>query len=82
MAIIINNTATVKIDSCKESIEYILNELSEYWSATSQDQQGFHKELKDNANVLNNICTCNRDFSSAIVQYMEVTEGTSNKTVG
>jgi len=93
MAIIINNTATVKsasqdliteakkIESVKESIEYILNELNEYWSATQEDQQSFYKGLQDSVGSLETIHTCNQEFANAMIDYMEITDKTSANTL-
>ena len=93
MAIIINNTATVKakaeellveaekLESVTQSIEYILGELNEYWSAGQDDQQTFYNGLKQNVEELETIHKCNYDFSNALVEYMEVTEKTSGTTV-
>ena len=93
MAIIINYTATVKakaeelvaeaekIESVTQSIEHILGELNEYWSAVQEDQQTFYNGLKQNVSDLETIHKCNYDFSNAIVEYMEVTDKTSATTV-
>lgn len=93
MAIIINNTETVKnkaeelitestkLQSVRESIDYILNELNEYWSATQQDQQSFYNELKNNMENLETVYTCNQEFADAMIEYMEVTNKTSQTTV-
>lgn len=93
MAIIINNTATVKskaeelitesekLESVKSSIEYILNELNEYWDANQEDQQQFYNGLKQNLTELETIYTCNNEFSNAMVEYMEVTDKTSATTI-
>ena len=93
MAIIINDTATVKtkaqeliaeaekIESVTQSIEYILGELNEYWSAVQEDQQTFYNGLKQNVTDLETIHKCDFDFSNAIIEYMEVTDKTSATTV-
>ena len=93
MAIIINDTATVKakaeelvaeaekIESVTQSIEQILGELNEYWSAVQEDQQTFYNGLKQNVSDLETIHKCNYDFSNATVEYMEVTDKTSATTV-
>ena len=93
MAIIINNTATVKskaeeliieaekIQSVAESIEYILGELNEYWSAVQEDQQTFYNGLKQNVTDLDTIQKCDYDFANAIIEYMEVTDKTSATTI-
>ena len=69
MAIIINNTdlvkskaeelktETVDLRSVKESIDYILAELNEYWSATQEDQQVFYKGLQEDMDSLETIYT-------------------------
>ena len=74
MAIIINDTATVKakaeelvaetekIESVTQSIEHILGELNEYWSAVQEDQQTFYNGLKQNVSDLETIHKCNYDY--------------------
>ena len=93
MAIIINNTDLVKskaeelkteaidLRSVKESIDYILAELNEYWSAVQEDQQVFYKGLQEDMNALETIYTCDSEFADAMVEYMEVTKTTSQNTV-
>jgi hypothetical protein len=93
MAIIINDTATVKskssdliseavkIESVKDSIDYVLNELNEYWNATQEDQQIFYNGLKSSVAELEIIHTCNQEFANAMIEYMEVTDKTSAKTL-
>lgn len=93
MAIIINNTATVKsnaeelktesvkIESIKDSIEFILSELNEYWNAVQEDQQVFYKGLQTDKEALEIVKSCNDEFSDAIIEYMEVTDKTSSQTV-
>ena len=93
MEIIITNTAaavnnaenllhlTNEINSVKESIQYILGELSEYWAATQEDQQSFYKGLESGVNGLENIIQCNKDFSNAIIEYVNVLESTSQNSV-
>ena len=92
-SIIINDTAAVKtnaeslmvdsekIQSIKESIENILNEINEYWSANQEDQQVFAKNLQQNVTSLETIYTCNEEFSHSIIDYMQVTDTTSANTV-
>ncbi len=89
MAIIINNTSSVKtmadnlltetkkIESVKESINYILSELNEYWAANQEDQQTFYKGLQDNVAALETISSCNNEFSNSLVEYMNATDATS-----
>ncbi len=93
MAIIINNTATVKsdaeelksesvkIESVKNSIEYVLAELNEYWNEVQEDQQVFYKGLQADQEALETIKACNDEFSDSIIEYMEVTDKTSSQTI-
>lgn len=93
MAIIINNTSVVKqnaeelisesekMSSVKDSIEYILGELNEYWEATQQDQQTFYNGLKSDVEALATVHTCNSEFANSMIEYMEVTEKTSQETI-
>ena len=93
MSIFIKNTSLVKnesekvisetfgIQSVQESIEEILNGLNQYWNQNQEDQQKFAKGLADDVNFLKNICDCNKEFSNSIINYMEVTENISKRTV-
>ena len=93
MAIIINNTATVKsdaeelrsesikIESVKNSIEYVLAELNQYWNEVQEDQQVFYKGLQADQEALETIKACNDEFSDSLIEYMEVTDKTSSQTV-
>lgn len=74
-------TQTEKIESVKDSIKWILMEIKNYWAETQEDQQAFAKGLEENTQVLENIIACNNDFSQAIIQYMEVTDKTSQTTI-
>lgn len=74
-------TEAEKIQSVKDSIDYILSELNEYWSAVQEDQQVFAKNLKENVTSLETIYTCNQEFSHSMIDYMEVTDKTSAQTV-
>ena len=56
-------------------------EIKNYWAETQEDQQAFAKGLEENTQVLENIIACNNDFSQAIIQYMEVTDKTSQTTI-
>ena len=83
MAIIINDTNLVKskaeelktesvdLKSVKESIEYILNELNGYWSATQEDQQVFYKGLQEDVESLDTISACNTEFAEAMKEYID-----------
>ena len=74
-------TTTAKIDSVKESIEYILDELNAYWEATQTDQQAFYSGLKADAEALTTIDECNIEFANAMIEYMDVTKDVSSQTV-
>ena len=93
MAIVINNTGqvkssadqlsanSVKLNSVSESLEYILSEVKEYWEQSQQDAQTFSTGLQENIDKLSTIVSCNKEFSSAITNYMDVTEKISSTTV-
>ncbi len=94
MAIIINNTQQVKeyaqelasnaerISSVKDSIDYILNELAEYWEQTQEDAQSFSEGLRSESNTLGTIVECNKEFAMAMENYITATEATSQTSVG
>lgn len=74
-------TNTVKIDSCADSIEYILNELKQYWEQTQEDAQSFSDGLRKNVEKLKTIVECNKEFAEVIKQYAELEDKTGQKTV-
>lgn len=93
MALVINNTQQVKdyasqlatnaekISSVQYSIDYILNELAEYWEQTQEDAQTFATGLKNNSSNLETIVECNKEFAVAIENYINATESTASTTV-
>ena len=72
---------TNEINSVKESIQYILGELSEYWAATQEDQQSFYGSLEKGVMGLEKIVQCNKDFSNAVMEYVEAISTTSQNSV-
>lgn len=95
MALIqINDTATVKskaeelasnsvqLESVRQSIEHVLMEVKEYWNQTQQDAQAFTKGLDENVKYLETVIGCNKDFSTTITNYMDVTEKVASTSVG
>lgn len=83
---IINDAATllqdvVELESTKQSLEYILNEIKEYWEQTQEDAAYFYEELKNNIEVLSKILNHNKEFANAITDYAESQTKTSEKTI-
>lgn len=74
-------TESQKMQSVNESIKTIMQELNQYWSDVQEDQQKFYKGLSDDVTVLQTIYTCEKEFANSMLDYMEVTESTSKKTV-
>ena len=75
------NALSFDIDSARESIESILNEVKEYWEQTQQDAQTFSTGLEKNIESLKSITECNKEFSIAVENYAEKQQTTSQKTV-
>lgn len=75
------NLLSFDIDSARESIEHILNEVKEYWEQTQQDAQTFSTGLEKNVESLKSITECNKEFSVAVRNYAEKQESTSQQSV-
>lgn len=73
---------SVQVESARQSIEHILMEVKEYWAQTQQDAQTFTTGLEQNVKFIETVIGCNKDFSTAIINYMNVTEKVANTGVG
>lgn len=69
------------LQSVSHSIDYILKELAVYWEQTQADAQSFSLGLKKNVEYLNNIVQYNKEFSDAIIEYIDVSEKISRNTI-
>lgn len=74
-------SGTVKLDSARESIDYILNELNQYWAETQQDAQTFAEGLKKNVERIQTMVECNKEFATAITNYAEAQQKTSTSAI-
>jgi len=74
-------TEAQKMQSVNESIKTIMQELNQYWSDVQEDQQNFYKGLAEDVTILQTIYTCEKKFANSMLDYMEVTESTSRKTI-
>ena len=74
-------TNAVQIDSVRESLEYILNEVKAYWEETQQDAQKFSSGLSKNVINLQSMVECNKEFANVITKYAEAQGKTAEQTV-
>ena len=94
MAIIINNTEKViedanslisnseKMNEISSSITKILNELAPLWESSQSDAISYNTNLRKNQELVNAISSCNSEFSTAMVNYINIVNDLSKKTVG
>ena len=74
-------TNTTSIDSVRESLEFILQELNEYWSQTGEAAQSYYTGLSTNVEKLTKIVECNKEFAQAITNYSESQHSTSQEVI-
>ena len=72
---------TTDLESARDSVEYILNEVKEFWSQTQQDAQTFSEGLTQNLESLKTMSECNKEFAQAITNYAESTNTTSQNVI-
>ena len=71
----------VELESVKDSIEYILNEIKEYWEQTQEDAAAFYEDLRKNVDTLSELLKCNKEFATAISEYAESQEKVSQNSI-
>ena len=70
-----------KLEEIKTTIDTALNETKTAWEQSQADAQKYSQELTDDMKYLTELISCNKDFSVAIINYIEATKTTSTKTI-
>ena len=70
-----------ELSSVRDSLEYVLHELKDYWEQTQEDAAAFYNDLNNNIQILSEILNHNKEFANAIIDYAESQEKTSANTI-
>ena len=75
------STCAASIESVRESLRYILNEIYEYWKGNGEAPKAFHSELNRNVNTLEKIVSWDKRFAAAIISYSEAQQKQSQNVI-